>query len=100
MLSKIATSISNVGVKESKAREAIDDIFDLSKKVSIQDVYAKQFEMRYDERKINLSIDSVYEYLDATLESEDHASVGKTLRVRLVKLREVIDRVLEGDDAL
>jgi ParB/RepB/Spo0J family partition protein len=100
MLSKIATSISNVGIKESKAKKAIDDIFDLTKKISIQDVYAQQFEMRYDERKINLSIDSIYEYLDATVESEDRASVGTGLRERLVRLKDLIDRVLGADDAL
>ena len=93
-LSKIATSISNVGVKEGKAKQAIVDIFDPNKPISIHDVYAEQFETRYDERKIGLNIDSVYEYLDAAIESEDHASVGKGLRERLVRLKQLIDRVL------
>jgi ParB/RepB/Spo0J family partition protein len=99
-LSKIATSISNVGVKEEKARSAIRDIFDLNKKVSINDVYAQQFEMRYDERKITLSIESVYEYLEATIESDDHAAVGAGLREKLFKLNQLIERLLGADDAL
>ena len=50
-LSKIATSVSNLGVAESKARKAIKDIFDPTKQISIADVYARQFEAGYDERK-------------------------------------------------
>ncbi len=99
-LSKIATSISNVGVKESKARSAILDIFDPSKRVSIHDVYAEQFETKYDERKIILNIDSVYDYLDATVESEEEAQLGKGLRSQLKKLKDLIDRVLQASDAI
>ena len=99
-LSKIATSISNVGVKESKARNAIIDIFDVTKNTNIHDVYAEQFETRYDERKISLNIDSVSEYLDATIESDDEASVGKSLRVQLVKLKQLIEQVLQASDAI
>lgn len=99
-LSKIATSISNVGVKENKAKKAIDDIFDPTKRISIHDVWAEQFEMRYDERKINLSIDSVYEYLDATLESEENVILGDELRIRLNKLKDIIDRILGDDNAI
>jgi ParB family chromosome partitioning protein len=97
-LSKIATSISNVGVRETKAKKAIIDIFDPNKKISIHDVWTEQFEMRYDERKIKLSIDSVYEYLDATLESEEQVVIGDDLRGQLNKLKDVIDRILEGND--
>ena len=57
MLSKIATSISNIGVKEAQARETLKDIFDPKSKTSIVDVYAEHFEMRYDERKVLLSVD-------------------------------------------
>ncbi|AMG74897.1 ParB/RepB/Spo0J family partition protein [Sphingopyxis granuli] len=97
-LSKIATSISNVGVKENKARRAILDIFDINKNISIHDVYAEQFETRYDERKIILNIDSIYEYLDATIESDDEDSLGADLRQQLLKLKELIDRVLRDSD--
>lgn len=99
-LSKIATSISNVGVKENKARKAINDIFDTGKSVSIHDVWTQQFEMRYDERKIKLSIDSVYEFLDATLESDDNVSIGDDLITQLSKLKDIIDRILEESDAV
>ena len=99
-LSKIATSISNVGVKESRARNAILDIFDSSKSVSIHDVYAEQFETRYDERKIGLNIESIYAYLDAIIESEDEASLGKSLKKQLLDLKKLIDQVLQAPDAV
>lgn len=99
-LSKIATSINNVGVKENKARTAILDIFDIEKNVSIHDVYAEQFETRYDERKISLNIDSIYEYLDAIVESDDEASLGRGLKQQLLKLKELIDRVLQASNAV
>lgn len=94
-LSKIATSISNVGVKEVKARKAINDIFDLTKPTGIHDVYAEQFETRYDERKIKLNVESIYEYLDAAIESDDEAEIGEELRKRLADLKDMIDRVLQ-----
>ena len=99
-LSKIATSINNIGVKESRARTAILDIFDIKKNVSIHDVYAEQFEIRYDERKIKLNIESVYEYLDATIESEDEATLGKDLRQQLARLKELIDRILQASNGI
>lgn len=99
-LSKIATSINNIGVREDKAERAIRDIFDINKKISIHDIYSQQFEMRYDERKIILGIDSVAEYLDATIESDDLAAVGKNLRKHLERLKTLIDRILDAEDGL
>ncbi|MBO6559269.1 MAG: ParB/RepB/Spo0J family partition protein [Nisaea sp.] len=99
-LSKIATSIDNVGVKESKAKSAIDDIFNMNLKVSIHDVWVEQFEMRYDERKINLSVDSIYEYLDAALESDEVRGIGDDLILRLNKLKNIIDKILEENNAV
>lgn len=95
-LSKIATSISKLGIKESKAQAAITDIFDQSKATGIQEVYAEQFEMRYDERKIALSIDSIYEYLEVSTEAEEHVVIGDDLRQRLQKLKRLIERVLRN----
>jgi ParB/RepB/Spo0J family partition protein len=94
-LSKIATSISNLGVKESKARAAITDILNPASEMSIQEVFAEQFEIRYDERKILLNIDSIYEYLEVSLHS-DAAPIGDDLKRRLLKLKRVIERVLRG----
>jgi ParB/RepB/Spo0J family partition protein len=94
MLSKIATSIKNLGVKETRAKVAIAEILDPDEKKGIQEVFAEQFEMRYDERKFSLSIDSIYEYLEFSLKGGEQISIGKDLRVRLLKLKRLIERVL------
>jgi len=98
-LSKIATSISNVGIKETKARDALRAILDPSTKLGIDEVYAEQFELRYDERKIVISIESIYEYLDDTVVQAD-ATLGGELRKKLIRLRQIIDRVLGNSDAV
>lgn len=95
-LSKIATSIRNVGVKEAKAREALKEIFNPKSSVGIDEVFVEQFEMKYDERKIGLSIDSVTEYLNSYYEEagDDDDEMTSDLRDKLYKLRKLIDRIL------
>lgn len=95
-LSKIATSINNLGVKESKALTAIRDIFDPDTRTSIQEVFAEQFEMRYDERKVGLNIDSIYEYLENSTDEDEHIIIGEDLRERLGKLKRLIERILRS----
>lgn len=93
-LSKIATSINNLGVKEAKARTAIASILDPGTHTGITEVYAEQFEMRYDERKIALSIDSIYEYLEATLENDEKIEITDDIKNRLLRLRKLIERAV------
>ena len=96
MLSKIATSISNVGVKEAKATQALKDILNPRSKTSIEEVFAEQFEMRYDERKVILSVDSIYEYLELSFEDDADVEVSTELRKKLTRLKAVIDRLLRS----
>ncbi len=96
MLSKIATSINNIGVKEAKARETLKEIFDPKSKTSIEDVYAEHFEMRYDERKVLLSVDSIYEYLENTLSEETETDLSTDLVKKLTRLKSIIDRILRS----
>lgn len=93
-LSKIATSINNIGVKEAKARAALKEIFDPSTRTSIADVYAEHFEMRYDERKVLLSVESIYEYLEVSLDEDSDIEIGDELKDKLVRLNELIERLL------
>jgi ParB/RepB/Spo0J family partition protein len=95
-LSKIATSIGNLGIKEGKARAAMRDILDKGTKTGIEEVYAGQFETHYDERKIALNIDSISEYLELTASGEETIPLGEELRERLKKLRRLIERVLRS----
>jgi ParB family transcriptional regulator, chromosome partitioning protein len=95
-LSKIATSISNLGAKEAKVRSAIGDILNPDKKTGIKEVFAEQFEMRYDERRIVLTIDSIYEYLKGSMEGNGATALGADVKRRLLELKRMIERVLRG----
>lgn len=95
-LSKIATSVSNLGVKEDKARAAIRDILNPNTSTGIQEVFAEHFEMRYDERKITLNIESIYEYLKASVDDEEPVVLGDDVKRRLLELKRLIERVLSA----
>jgi ParB/RepB/Spo0J family partition protein len=91
-LSKIATSIGNVGAKEFRVRSALRDILDPDKRTGIQEVYAERFEMQYDQRKVSLTIDSIFEYLQ--IAEEDEETISSALREKLFELKTRIERVL------
>lgn len=93
-LSKIATSINNLGVKEASARAAIAGILDPDRRTGIEEVFAEHFEMRYDERKIVLSLDSIYEYLEVTIQKQGVGALRQDLKGRLLRLKKLIDRIL------
>ncbi len=95
MLSKIATSVRNLGVKEIKARQAIRDILDPKTKVGIHEVFAGQFEMRYDERRVTLSIESLSQFLEVSVVQE-HVSLNEELVHKLRDLKRLIDRALRS----
>lgn len=94
-LSKIATSIDTLGVKKNKAIDAIRDILNPKSNTNIADVFAERFEMRYDERKVLLSVESIYEYLESSFD-EEVVEVGEELRKKLLQLRSLIDRFLRS----
>lgn len=95
-LSKIATSIDNLGVRRSSAAEQLGQIFNTNNNVGIDEIYSEHFELRYDERRIRLNVEAIYEYLEFTIEEEDQDTdqIGEELRELLFKLRSLIDRVL------
>jgi len=95
-LSKIATSTQKLGIKEAKARTALGEIFDSETAVGIQQVFAEQFEVRYDERKIALNIESIYEYLENSTDEDEQIVIGDDLRERLVKLKRLIERIIRS----
>lgn len=95
-LSKIATSINNLGIKEQKAEFALREIFDEGTRSGIGEIYAEQFEMRYDERKVLLSVASIYEYLEISIGEEHEVIIGDDLRKQLKELKRLIERVLRN----
>jgi len=95
MLSKIATSVSNVGVSEKNAESAVREIFNPDSNVGIQHIFNRRFATRYDERKVSLNIDSVSDYLDWIIECEDYDQVTSELREKLFNVRNLIDVILK-----
>jgi ParB family chromosome partitioning protein len=95
-LSKIATSIKSLGVREAQARKAVKEIFSPSNQVSIDQVYSEHFEFRYDERKVVLSIESLTAYLEETISEDELLPVGRDVIVQLRKLKRLVDKVLEA----
>jgi ParB family transcriptional regulator, chromosome partitioning protein len=95
-LSKIATSISNLGVREVQARKAIKEIFNAKNEVSIDEVYSEHYEFRYDERKVVLSIESLTDYLEGTISEDELPPLGEDVLDHLRKLQGLINKVL-GD---
>ena len=93
-LSKIATSIENVGVKHEEARRAIKQILTPNNDISIQGVFATHFEIRYDERKIGLHLRSIADYLQTFLSNGQHP-LGPEVLQELQDFRTLIDKVLE-----
>lgn len=91
-LSKIATSISNIGAKEAKVRAAVRDILDPKKPTGIQEVYAERFEIQYDQRRLISNVESIAEYLE--LNEEHVEQIDDSLKGKLVNLKKVIERVL------
>lgn len=92
-LSKIATSIDNLGVRESRARKALTSIFDPDNKISIDEVYSEHFEARYDQRKIGTNVDSLLDYLGEVNEEEE-PTISDDLAERLRRLAAVIRQLL------
>jgi hypothetical protein len=70
-LSKIATSVDNLEVPITTARSAIRKIVAQDNKISISDVYSKQFEVGYDQRKIALNINSIQNFINSIPEDEE-----------------------------
>ena len=96
MLSKMATSLENIGTKEVAVRNSLQAIFDSGNEIGISAVYEEHFEMRYDQRKVGINVESVYEYLDWVWENDESERVSRELRQKLVSLRELIERILES----
>jgi ParB family transcriptional regulator, chromosome partitioning protein len=95
MLSKIATSIDNLGTSQSKARQSLSTIFNPKNTIGIEEVYVERYGLQYDERKITLSVQSVLDYLSTVSSTEDLTRIDKRLRKSLLDLRNAIDRILE-----
>lgn len=69
-ISKIATSVSSLGVTPEKAEHALSQILDRRIDLSISDVFSAEIENRLDEKKLIRNLEAVVNYLDDIDEGE------------------------------
>jgi ParB/RepB/Spo0J family partition protein len=94
MLSKIATSVENLGIEESRATSALKSIFNPNNNVGIEDVFTQRFESTFDEHKIILQVETIADYLESFSRSNDSPQLSNEAIAVLRKLRKLIDRAL------
>lgn len=63
-ISKIATSVSSLGVDKDRANQALGRIFDSKTKIGVNEIFEEEFETRFDEKKIVRNLESVLNFLD------------------------------------
>ena len=94
LLSKMATAVDNLGIKKGKAKSSLSEIFDPTNDISIEEVFTERFGLKYDERKVVLSVDSIINYLEGLSDSGEPLDEDHPLRKPLQSLRKLIGRVL------
>jgi ParB/RepB/Spo0J family partition protein len=96
-LSKIATSIQNVGVRQQEATKAIREILSPANNVSIQGVFAEHFEIRYDARKLTLHLRSIADFLEPIASNGNAPPTGELLE-QMRKVYVLLGKVLKKSD--
>lgn len=94
-LSKIATSVSNLGVEQDQAIAAVQLVVAPNNKIGIDDVFAEQFETIFDERRLTLHIRSIVNFLSPASTSKNYAITDQKLIDELLELRDAINDILE-----
>lgn len=89
-LSKIATAIESLGVKEKKARRALEIIFTSGNKAGISEIFEEQFEFIYGKKWLETHVDSLINYIDDL----DEANEVESMEIKQ-KLRELRDKINE-----
>lgn len=94
MLSKIATAIDNIGIKEKATRKTLDKIFDPNNDLSIKQAYQETVEFDYDEIKAKRHIDNLNEFLDSHFENVEFSKFDDDFIKSLSQLKLRINRIL------
>lgn len=94
-LSKIATSVTNLDVKEKVARDAIKQVFEADNDIGIDHVYSEHFELEYDEHKFTRNIEAIYDHLEKITASSDQYTFTAETKSLLRKLKRMIEKALE-----
>jgi len=95
-LSKIATAIQNLGIKEKTARAALKKVFDPDNEVNITHTYESTVEFGYDERKASLQVHSLTDFLEEIFEEERQDELDDEFIEALTQLRKELNKLLRS----
>ena len=89
-LSKIATSVDNVGMGLVEAEETLDRVFDPGIELGIREAYEEAVEFEYDEKKAGQRLHSLTLFFDQVLQTGRANSLDEAL---LAEVRELYKRL-------
>lgn len=89
-LSKIATAVNNLGIAQGAAKRSIDKIFDAQDMIGIREAYEETVAFGYDEQKASRRIQSLTEFLDGIIGTDQEENLDA---VFLVEVRELYKRL-------
>ena len=95
MLSKIATAVDNLGVKQKKTRLTLDAIFDPESDIGIKQAYRETVEFDYDEQKAKKHVDNLNEFLDSYIDEVGVDDFDTEFLDSLSELKLRIDDILD-----
>lgn len=94
MLSKIATAVSNIGLKHKVAKDALEKIFDPKSDMNIKRAYSSTVEFEYDEKKAKRYLDQLNQFFDDVIEDDGFDDLDEEFISELRALKEQINTIL------
>ena len=95
-LSKIATAVENLGIKQKTAKAALKRIFNPNNNVDIKRTYESTVEFEYDERKASLQILSLTQFIEEIYEEDRQNELDEDFVGGLQDLRKNLDKLLRS----
>lgn len=93
-LSKIATAVQNLGIKEKTARAALKKVFNPDNDVDIKRTYESTVEFEYDERKASLQVSSLTEFIEEIFDEDRQDELDEEFVAGLLRLRKELNKLL------
>lgn len=93
-LSKIATAVHSLGIKQNTARKALDKVFDAGKKSGIREAYESTVAFEYIEQRASRLASSLTEFLDSVVEEERAEELDAELIGALRDLQDHLNAIL------
>lgn len=95
-LSKIATAIENLGIKQNQAERALKKLFNPKKNIGIREIYEDTVGFGYIERKISQQIEFLTEFFEDIIEDEKMDEIDEDLIDQLKEMYRLIGKLLES----